>query len=323
MTEPLRAAVVGLGYFGRFHARHYAAHPGAELVAVVDTDAERAAAIADEFGGEPLTDHRDLIGRADVASVAVPTSHHYEVAHALLSHGIHALVEKPITDTIAHAEALIECARAAGCVLQVGHIERFSAVFRELAQHVTRPLYFEATRIAPYKPRATDVDVVLDLMIHDIDIIVGLTRSEVVSVHAVGAPVLSPTEDMANARIEFANGTVANVTASRIAGKTERRMRIFQPDSYLVCDFGDSRIARFSRTGDPAREGIAAISAESWDIPREDSLYNQISEFLDCVRGNRVPTVDGLVGRDALRVASMITDTLRAHRRRIESELVQ
>lgn len=323
MRERLRAGVVGLGYFGRFHAKHYAAHPQAELTAVVDIHPERAAEIAREYGGEPLTDFHDLIGKVDVVSVAVPTSRHYEVASALLSRGIHALVEKPITDTIDHAEALIECAGTHNCVLQVGHIERFSAVFRELAKLVTRPLYFEAIRIAPYKPRATDVDVVLDLMIHDIDIIVGLTGAEVTSVQAVGAPVLSPTEDIANARIEFANGTVANVTASRIAGKTERRMRIFQPDSYIVCDFGDSRLTRITRTGDPARDGANAISAETRDIPREDSLYNQIGEFLDCVRGRRAPTVDGMVGRDALRVASMVTDALRAHRRRVEAELVQ
>jgi predicted dehydrogenase len=323
MTGALRAAVVGLGYFGKFHAKHYAAHPDADLVAVVDSDIERARAIAAEHGGEALTDYRELVGRADVVSVAVPTSAHFEVARELLSAGLHVLVEKPITDTVEHAEALIGVAKDNNRILQVGHIERFSAAFRALADKIGRPVYFESYRISPFKPRATDVDVVLDLMIHDIDIILGLAQSKVISVSAVGAPVLNPTEDLANARIEFANGAVANVTASRISGKTERRMRVFQTDSYVVCDFNDSRIVRFTRKGDPATEGLAAIEMESWDIPKEDSLYNEITEFLDCVRGKRVPTVDGMVGRDALRVASMITDNLRAHRSRIESELVE
>ena len=323
MTGALRAAVVGLGYFGKFHAKHYAAHPDAELVAVVDMDIARARAIAAEHGGEALTDYRQLAGRVDVVSVAVPTSAHFEVAKDLLTAGLHVLVEKPITDTVEHAEELIACASANNRVLQVGHIERFSAAFRALADKIGRPVYFESYRISPFKPRATDVDVVLDLMIHDIDIILGLARSKVVSVSAVGAPVLNPSEDLANARIEFANGAVANVTASRISGKTERRMRVFQTDSYVVCDFNESRMVRFTRKGDPATEGLAAIDMESWDIPKEDSLYNEITEFLDCVRGKRVPTVDGMVGRDALRVASMITDNLRAHRRRIESEFVE
>ena len=323
MTEGLRAGVVGLGYFGKFHAKHYAAHPDAALTALVDVDEARARAAAGQYGGEPLTDYRDLIGRVDLVSVAAPTSLHFEVAHALLSAGIHVLVEKPITDTVERAQALVDCAAARGLVLQVGHIERFSAVYRELASRVTLPLYFESTRISPFRPRATDVDVVLDLMIHDIDIILGLAASKIVSIHAVGAPVLNPTEDFANARIAFASGAVANVTACRIAEKTERLMRVFQPDGYVVCDFDLSRIALYRRTGEPARQGAAAISVESWDIPKEDSLFNEISEFLDCVRNGRVPTVDGRVGRDALRVANMITETLRANRRRIQAELVE
>jgi predicted dehydrogenase len=323
MTGGFRAGVVGLGYFGTFHAKHYAAHPGATLTALVDVDEGRAKAAAEQYGGEPLTDYRDLIGRVDVASVAVPTSRHFEVAHALLSAGIHVLVEKPITDTVDRAQALVDCAGERGLVLQVGHIERFSAVYRALAAKVTRPLFIEATRISPFRPRAIDVDVVLDLMIHDIDIVLGLAASEIVSVHAVGVPVLTAGEDIANARIEFASGAVANITASRIAETTERRMRVFQPDSYVVCDFDASRIELHERAGDPALLGAAAIGAKSWNVSKEDSLFNEISEFLDCVRSGRVPTVDGRVGREALRVANMITENLRARRRRIEAELVE
>ncbi|HSM18821.1 MAG TPA: Gfo/Idh/MocA family oxidoreductase, partial [Hyphomicrobiales bacterium] len=217
MTEGLRAGVVGLGYFGKFHAKHYAAHPDAALTALVDVDEARARAAAEQFGGEVLSDYRDLVGRVDVVSVAAPTSLHFEIAHALLSAGIHVLVEKPMTDTVERAQALIDCAAERGLVLQVGHIERHSAVYRALAAKVARPVYFECARISPFRPRATDVGVVLDLMIHDIDIVLGLAASDIVSLQAVGAPVINPTEDVANARIEFASGAVANITASRVA----------------------------------------------------------------------------------------------------------
>ncbi|MGE0232664.1 MAG: Gfo/Idh/MocA family protein [Flavobacteriaceae bacterium] len=319
--KKIRAAVIGLGYFGRFHARHYSEHPDADLVAVVDLDEERRKAASREFGGEPVADYMDLVGKIDVASIAVPTSRHAEVATKLMQAGIHVLVEKPITDSVESAQALVDLARERNLVLQVGHIERFSAAFRELSARCSTPLYIEAHRISPFKPRATDVDVVLDLMIHDIDIILGLVGSPIMSVHAVGAPVLNRTEDIANARLEFENGAVANITASRVAGKTERRTRIFQPDAYLVCDFGNSQLVRFRRTGDPEKEGINAIGFESWNIPKEDSLRNEISEFLDCVATGRIPTVDGRVGREALRVASMINESLREHQARVQAHL--
>lgn len=321
MSSKIRAAVIGLGYFGSFHARHYSEHPDADLVAVVDTDRDRREAAAKQFGGQGYDDFREIFGKVDVASVAVPTSRHAEVASALMNAGIHVLVEKPITDSVESAQALVDLSREKGLVLQVGHIERFSSAFRELASRVSNPLYIEANRISPFKPRATDVDVVLDLMIHDIDLILGLVGAPVMSVHAVGAPVLNRTEDIANARIEFENGAVANITASRVAGKTERRTRIFQPDAYLVCDFGNSQLVRFRRTGDPEKDGINAIGFESWNIPREDSLRNEISEFLDCVSNGRIPTVDGRVGREALRIASMINDSLREHQQRVQAHL--
>lgn len=321
MTKKIRAAVVGLGYFGNFHTRHYSEHPDADLVAVVDIDKERREEIAGQYGGEPIADYMDIVGKVDVASITVPTSMHAEVATKLLEAGIHVLVEKPITDSVESAQALVDLAKKKNLVLQVGHIERFSAAFRELSQRVKTPLYIEANRISPFKPRATDVDVVLDLMIHDIDLILGLVGSPVLSVSAVGAPVLNRTEDIANARIEFENGAVASITASRVAGKTERRTRIFQPDAYLVCDFGNSQLVRFRRTGDPEKEGINAIGFESWDIPKEDSLRNEISEFLECVSTGRIPTVDGRVGREALRVASMINDSLREHQARVQAHL--
>lgn len=317
MRLPVRTAVVGLGYFGRFHAKHYAAHPAAALAALCDTHPDRVAAVAAEHGGEAFTDHRELIGRVDAASVAVPTSKHFEVARDLMEAGIHVLVEKPIAEDVEEATALVDIAARNGVVLQVGHIERFSSAFRALAERVDRPIFIESRRISPWKPRATDVDVVLDLMIHDIDIVLGLVSSPVESIQALGAPVVSRSEDIANARLTFENGAVADITASRIAGRTERRMRVFQANSYLMCDFHEHRLTRLHRNGAPSAEGMDGLDSESWDIPREDGLANQIGEFLDCVSSGRAPTVDGRVGRDALAVAARITEGIRTHRERV------
>lgn len=326
MHSPVRTAVVGLGYFGRFHAKHYAANRGAELVAVCDVDPDRAAEIASEFGGESFSNPRDLFGKVDAVSIAVPTSLHFDVAKNFIEAGIHVLVEKPITDDVAAADRLVALAEDNGIVLQVGHIERFSAAFKALSEKVSHPLFIESRRISPWKERATDVDVVLDLMIHDIDIVLGLIASPVESVQALGAPVLNESEDIANARLNFENGAVADITASRIAGKTERQIRLFQLDSYLVCDFVDHRVTKFTRNpehgpGGAATHGPNAISMESWDIAREDSLGNEIAEFIDCIVTKRRPTVDGRVGREALHVATMITDSIRSHRARIEASL--
>lgn len=263
-----RTAVVGLGYFGRFHARHHAANPDCDLVAVCDVDRARAEAVAAEFGGAAETDHRALIGRVDGVSITVPTSLHFDVARDFIEAGVHVLIEKPITDDIASADRLVAMAEDRGVVLQVGHIERFSAAFKALSGKVTRPLFIESRRISPWKPRATDVDVVLDLMIHDIDLVLGLVGAPVESVQALGAPVLNASEDIANARLTFDNGAVADITASRIASKTERQIRLFQPDSYMVCDFVAHSLTRLTRNGDPATDGADAIVAESWDIPQ-------------------------------------------------------
>ncbi|MEE8633762.1 MAG: Gfo/Idh/MocA family oxidoreductase, partial [Methyloceanibacter sp.] len=219
MADQIRTAVVGTGYFGRFHANHYTKNPRANLVAVVDTDEARARVIADEFGAEPVSDLREILGRVDAVSVAVPTPAHYAIARDAIEAGLHVLVEKPITDTVETAIALTELAEAKGVVLQVGHIERFSAAYRTLADIISDPLYFESYRIAPWKERGVEVDVVLDLMIHDIDMIIGLVGSPVSSVDAVGTPVLGRRIDLANARITFESGCVANVTASRVSYK--------------------------------------------------------------------------------------------------------
>jgi predicted dehydrogenase len=318
MADPVRVAVVGSGYFGRFHADHYARNPRAELVAVIDTDQDRARAVAAEFGGEAASDHRSIIGRVDAASVAVPTPLHYDIARELIEAGIHVLVEKPLTDSVESGLLLANLAQTRKAVLQVGHIERFSSAYRTLAKIIADPLYFESYRIAPWKNRGVEVDVILDLMIHDIDMIIGLVDSPVAQVDAVGTPVLGKTIDLANARITFESGCIANVTASRVSYKTERRMRVFGRNQYLSCDLGEGRISGYRLRGDPMTEGLAAIATESYEIEKQDSLANEIDAFLDCVTTGAKPLVDGRAGCEALRVASMINESIAEHLKKVQ-----
>src|SRR5215475_7469087 len=320
MAEPVRVAVVGSGYFVRFHANHYARNPRAKLVAVVDTDPERARAVAAEFGAEPAFDYRSVLGKVDAASVAVPTPLHYEIARDLMQSGIHVLVEKPIADSVGSANALTSLADQRKVVLQVGHIERFSSAYRTLAKVISKPLYFESYRISPWKNRGVEVDVILDLMIHDIDIIIGLVNSRVSNVHAVGTPVLGRSIDLANARINFESGCIANVTASRVSYKTERRMRIFAQNHYLNCDLGEGKIFGYRLRGDPMTQGLAAITTETQEIEKQDSLGNEIDAFLDCVVTGAKPLVDGRAGCEALRVASMINESIETHLRQVQDE---
>ena len=312
-SKPIRVAVVGTGHFGRFHAKQYAQSQHAELVAVVDQNAEVANAVAGEFGCQALYDYRDLVGKVDAASVVVPTSQHFAIASALQEAGIDTLVEKPLTDTIGSAESLMRLAERSDLILQVGHIERFSSCFRALTNMVHRPLYFESNRISPWKERNLDVDVIFDLMIHDIDIIVGLAASKVVDVSAVGTRLFSDKVDLANARLTFESGCVANITASRVSHKSERSLRVFQPGSYLVCDFVTHRIFTYTMNGEPGKIGLDAIAGEIIDVPREDSLANEIAEFLSCVRNRTRPTVDGQAGFEAVRIAEQVNDSIHRH----------
>jgi predicted dehydrogenase len=315
LSKPIRVASIGAGYFGRFHAKQYAANPKAKLVAVVDLDQAKAKTVAKEFGAETtFADVRELIGKVDAASVACATAQHYEVAKLLLENGIHVLIEKPITHSVETGAELAGLAESKGLTLQVGHIERFSGAFRTLSKLITTPLYIECYRIAPYKPRGTDVDVIHDVMIHDIDIVMGLVNSKVRSIDAVGTPVITPSADVANARILFESGCVATVTASRVSYKTERKMRLFQPNHYISCDLAEGKMNGYRLRGDPAILGPLAVEAKSYDIPKEDSLANEIAEFLDCVATGRKPTVDGRAGVEALRVAAMINSSIAEHR---------
>src|SRR5262245_4426011 len=321
MSEPVPVAVVGAGYFGRRHAGQYAANPAAKLVAVVDIDEARARAVAQDFGAEWASDYRSLEGRIAAASVAVPTPQHFEVASGLIDRGIHVLVEKPITENMESAKMLAALAKRRGRVLQVGHVERFSGTYRVLANEVSRPLYIESYRVSPWKHRAGEVDVVLDLMIHDIDIIQGLGGLPVTAVHAVGTPVINPTADLANARIIFGTACVATVTASRISYKSERRIRIFQPNRYIIGDFANHRVDSYTVRGDPKTEGFEAIRFDSVEVSKENSLANEIAEFLNCVVTGSKPRVGGWEACEALRVAKMVIDSMEAHRLEVEGAL--
>lgn len=318
MIQAVCTAVIGVGHFGKFHAEKFARVKGSNLVAVADIDIERAKEIGDCYGVEAVSDYRELYGRVDAVSVAVPTNLHFDVARNFLNQGVHVLVEKPITDGVDTADLLIEAATRNDALLQVGHIERFSGVYTSLAEHVTRPLYIECHRIAPFLARGTNVNVILDVMIHDIDLILALVDAPVTSVSAIGAPVLSASEDIANARLEFANGCVATITASRVSLKTERKMRIFQPDCYITVDFKEATMARLSVEGTLGSSLVPKINQSEWSYPETDSLEVEIAAFLEAVIERTPVKVDGTAGRNALQTAIMISDSLQAHRKLVE-----
>ena len=308
-VPPIRVAVVGCGHFGRHHAEKYAACHEALLVAVVDRDPAAAQHLADRLGVMALTSADALIGRVDAVSVAVPTSEHAAVASRLLEGGLHVLVEKPIATSLDEAGALIALAARRGRVLQVGHLERFNAAVLALEDVIEAPLFIESHRIAPFSPRGTDVDVVLDLMIHDIDLIQLLVGQPLAAIDAVGVPVLSGRDDIANARLRFEGGCVANVTASRVSFKSERRMRLFQRNAYISIDFSTAS-ATIARK-DPASDAvIPGIALEHRSLPAKDALMLEIEAFLAAIRGEREVAVSGEDGRRALATALQITAAL-------------
>lgn len=314
----VRTAVVGAGHFGRLHAEKLAADEKAELVAVVDVDGARAREAAERLGARALTDHRDLVGAVDAVTIAAPTAAHHAIARFFLDHDVHVLVEKPFTSTIEEADDLIRRAGDRGLVLQVGHLERFFCARSGLLRNVDAPLYIEALRISPFGPRGSDVSVVLDLMIHDIDLIVSLVDAPIASVDAVGAPVLNREEDIVNARLRFENGCVATVTASRIAFKSERRIRVFQPDCLLSIDLLKRRVGIIRKT---VRDGRPHLDAEERELGEQDPLRDEISGFLEAVATGGAPLVSGEDGRAALVVAQRVTDSLRSHLALVERHL--
>ncbi|MBO8087026.1 Gfo/Idh/MocA family protein [Marichromatium sp. AB31] len=299
----LRVAVIGVGYLGRFHALIYSRHPEVDLVGVVDADPARARAIADEAGCAVFADAAALIAHGvDAVSVVVPTTAHLEAAAPFLSRGIHVLLEKPIATTAEEGRELVRLAEQNGATLQIGHVERFNAGVMALAQRIEAPRYIEAQRMGGFVERATDVDVVSDLMIHDIDIILSLIGAEISHISAVGTSVLTEHVDIANARLEFTNGAVANVVASRVSERTTRRIRVFQPRRYLALDFIAQTIdiaAPHQVEGEPRPR----IERERVQVEAVKPLDCEIAAFVETVRGGGAPLVDGRTGLKALEVA--------------------
>ncbi|MBN1516556.1 Gfo/Idh/MocA family oxidoreductase [Candidatus Sumerlaeota bacterium] len=316
MDHPIKTAVIGVGSLGQHHARNYAANPDCELVAVVDTDEKRAQTIAKTNKTEACTDYRELIGKIQAASVVVPTVKHFEIAKELLESGIHVLVEKPITKSVEEAHELIQIAKANNRILQVGHIERFNAPIMELRQIVDRPAFIEAHRLGPFDPRVQDIGVVLDLMIHDLDIIRELVgESRVVSIDAVGVSVFTQYEDIANARLHFENGCIANITASRVTPKKQRKIRLFQEDTYISIDCAKPSMEIYTKekvTSPRPGEMPVEVIRKRKRLKKEEPLKVEISHFLDCVEKQQKPQIDGVKARDALQLAVEITEQIRA-----------
>jgi predicted dehydrogenase len=309
----IRAAVIGVGYLGRFHAQKYAQLPGCELVAVVDGREDVRKTVAGEVGSEAVADYQELLGKVDAVSVVTPTPAHFEIADAFLAAGAHVLVEKPITETPEQARALIARAKAADRILQVGHLERFNAAVLAAEPYLNSPRFIECVRLAPYKERGTDVNVVLDLMIHDIDLVQSLANSEIESIDAIGTPVFSGEIDIANARIRFANGCVANTTASRVSLKTERKLRIFEDAAYISLDLHQKILTLIRKREGVPQEGQLPVSIEEANLEQGDALKSEIESFLDCIRNHKRPIVSGEDGLRALETAIRISEQVHAN----------
>jgi len=306
--QPVRTAVIGVGYLGRFHAQKYAALPESQLVAVVDARPDARDKVAAEVGCRAVADYREILGVVDAVSIATTTPAHFPIAKECLERGVHVLVEKPITETPDQARALIETAARRGCILQVGHLERFNSAILALEGVLGTPRFIESHRLAPFKERGTDVNVVLDLMIHDIDLIQSLVGSPIVSIDAVGTSVFSRELDIANARIRYANGCVANTTASRVSMKMERKLRLFQDDAYVSIDLQQKVLTIVRKPPAGAAVTPGQVSIEERSFEQGDALRFEIEAFLRSIREGRPPVVSGEDGLRALETAIRITE---------------
>ncbi|HEX3397012.1 MAG TPA: Gfo/Idh/MocA family oxidoreductase [Steroidobacteraceae bacterium] len=312
----IRTAVIGVGYLGRYHAQKYASLPHSQLVGIADPSAAARSAVGAELKVAAHADYRELLGKVDAVSIVTPTPSHFEVAKAFLEAGASVLVEKPMTVTTAEGEGLIEIAARLKRILQVGHLERFNAAVLAVQPTLTIPRFIESARLAPFKHRGTDVDVVLDLMIHDIDLILSIVRSPVVSVDAIGSSVFSKEIDIANARLRFANGCVANATASRVSLKTERKLRLFQDDAYLSLDLQQKILTVIRKGNGVGADGMPQVAIDENTYEQGDALKSEIEAFLDAVAGGGPPPVSGEDGLLALRTAVSIAEQVMNSRRK-------
>jgi len=303
MSESIRAGVAGVGAMGKNHARILGSLEGVILTAIYDLDLSRAEELAALYGGKAVTSLEEFADLVDAAAVAVPTVAHRQVAGHLLEQGKHVLVEKPLSESLTEAQELVALAETKNVVLQVGHIERFNPVMKQLEERIKQPRFIEATRLSPFPNRSMDIGVVLDLMIHDLEIILHLVRSPIISVDAVGVPVLTKREDIANARLRFENGCVANVTASRISDKKMRKIQVFHTEGYISLDYQEQSGHLYRRDG-------MQIVREDVQVEKDEPLKLELAAFVDCARRGATPVVSGQQGTDALRLAILITEAI-------------
>lgn len=312
--KTLRAGVIGVGYLGNFHVQKYLSLPGVEVVAVVDTNAARLAEIADTYGVPAYTDLDAALPGLDLVSIVTPPRHHHAAALACLARGIHVLVEKPVTETVAEAQALVEAATRQGCVFQVGHLERFNPAVIAVRRRLCDPHRIEAQRLSRFQRRGTEVDVVLDLMIHDIDIVLSMVASPVRELHATGSTVVSGDIDVAHASLHFENGCVAELAASRVNREPVRAMTVYQSDAYITVDYLNHTLL-VGRQGEPTTEGPVSIDFEEENLQRTDVLMDEITSFVSAVRRGSAPEVSGEDGKRALEIAVAISSQIRARQR--------
>src|SRR2546421_3076327 len=314
-SKRIRVAVVGTGEFGRNHARVYRELEGAELVGVFDQNQERAAAVADEFQTKVVATLEELKGRADAVSVAVPTVAHAEVGCRLMEMGLDVLVEKPMAVNLSEADALLASAKKNGRILQVGHVERFNPAVIAVEPILNRPLFFEVHRLGVFTPRSLDVDVIYDLMIHDLDILLAMVNEPVVEVKAVGIPVLTEKVDIAHARLEFAGGAVANVTASRVSTERVRKMRFFQQHEYISLDYARRDALRIGvkKPGPQPEFGFEKLNA-----PAVEPLHAELEAFVNASRSRKEPRTNGAAGRAALELATRVMASIQEHAARVQ-----
>ena len=316
MTKTIRVGVIGVGHLGRYHAQKYAAMEHVTLTGVADIDTERGQAVASETGTTAFTDYRQLASQVDAVSIATPTTSHFEVGSYCLQHGVDVMMEKPITSALDEANALVKLAADQERILQVGLVERFNPAMRVAQQRLTLPLFIEAKRVGAFTRRATDVDVIIDLMIHDLDIILSLVKSPITSLSAAGAPVLTPHTDIANAHIIFANGCTANITASRVSQSVERRMRLFQPGECLTIDFHAKKCSTMQLPLNSTEESPSPAITDL-EVVLADALELELLEFTHCVRSRQAPAVTGAQGRDSLAVALAVIDAVQKNNRQL------
>ena len=315
----IRTAVIGVGYLGRFHAQKYAQLEGSQLVAVADPDGGTRTMLERELKIPGVADHRLLIGRVDAVSIVTPTPTHHAIARDFLDAGVDVLLEKPITATPGEGAELVELARRRSRILQVGHLERFNPVIQAVTPRLKRPRFMESARLAPFRQRGTDVDVVLDLMIHDIDLILSIVRSPVVAVDAIGSSVFSGEIDIANARLRFENGCVANATASRVSLKTERKLRVFEDDAYLSVDLHQKILTAIRKAEGAVPEGMPPVSIEERSFEPGDALKDEIAAFLHSVNTREPPLVSGADALLALQMAVQISEQVRQSQARFRN----